>query len=62
MNIYECDLEAQFDNANLPDSVCDDIRPQITLCSSTLVGVWSVGGDGVKFMVNCTKNNVHLNR
>ncbi|UJR19902.1 hypothetical protein I4U23_023034 [Adineta vaga] len=47
MNIYECDSQAQFDDKNLPDDVCDHIRDQITLCSSTIVGVWSVGGDEI---------------
>ncbi|CAF1144593.1 unnamed protein product [Adineta ricciae] len=47
MNIYECDPSAQFDNTNLPDGVCDDIRDQISLCSSTVVTVWSVGGDEI---------------
>ncbi|CAF1482230.1 unnamed protein product [Adineta steineri] len=47
MTIYECDPEAQFNDGNLPDDVCDHIRDQITLCSSTIIGVWSVGGDDI---------------
>ena len=62
MNIYECDREAQFDDTNLPDDVCDHIRDQITLCSSTVVGVWSVGGDEVRFVFDCTKHKMYLNR
>ncbi|CAF0896092.1 unnamed protein product [Adineta ricciae] len=47
MSIYECDPSTQFDNTKLPDDVCDDIRDQISLCSSTVVTVWSVGGDEI---------------
>ena len=62
MSTYECDPSAQFDNMNLPGDVCDDIRDQISLCSSTVVTVRSVGGDEVRLVFISLKHEDHFNQ
>jgi hypothetical protein len=46
--VYECAPDAVFDDANLPDGLCDDIEDkQAELCSSNIATGWAVGGDYV---------------
>ncbi|CAF4663676.1 unnamed protein product, partial [Rotaria sp. Silwood1] len=43
--VYECDPAAIFDDANLPEGLCDEINPQIELCTTNIASIWAVGGD-----------------
>ena len=47
MLLYECDPSAYFDDANLPDGMCDDITAQISLCLSNVATAWAIGGNEV---------------
>jgi hypothetical protein len=56
MLVYECDPAATFDDANLPDDVCDNIYAQLQLCTTNIASIWAVGGDDV-CLVKAKKNN-----
>ncbi|CAF4431727.1 unnamed protein product, partial [Rotaria sp. Silwood2] len=43
--VYECDPAATFDDANLPDDVCDNVYAHVHMCMSNSAIVWAVGGD-----------------
>ncbi len=47
--LHECNPSFTFDDANLPDGVCDDIYREIDACSSNIATGWAVGGDHVCF-------------
>jgi hypothetical protein len=49
--IHECNPSFTFDDANLPDGVCDEIATQVESCSSNIATVWAVGGDHVSFRI-----------
>ncbi|CAF3460707.1 unnamed protein product [Rotaria socialis] len=46
--VYECDSAAIFDDANLPDGLCDDIFPKLQLCTTNIASIWAVGGDEIE--------------
>ena len=47
VQMYECTPKAVFDDANLPDGVCDQIYREIEPCATNLATTWAVGGDTV---------------
>jgi hypothetical protein len=61
MIMYECDPAAKFDDANLPDDVCDVISAQLTLCASNIATAWAVGGDDVRISFNNAKEKMCVN-
>jgi hypothetical protein len=46
--MYECDPAAQYDDNKLPDGLCNDIYPELSLCTSNIATGWAVGGDDVR--------------
>ncbi|CAF4018018.1 unnamed protein product [Rotaria sp. Silwood2] len=46
--VYECDPAATFDDANLPDDVCDNVYAHVHMCMSNSAIVWAVGGDDIE--------------
>jgi hypothetical protein len=54
--VYECDPASRFDDANLPDDLCDNIYDQLELCTSNIASIWAVGGDHV-CLFKANKNN-----
>ncbi|CAF5192478.1 unnamed protein product, partial [Rotaria magnacalcarata] len=50
--VYECDSATIFDDANLPDGLCDDIFPKLQLCTTNIASIWAVGGDEVCLFLN----------
>ncbi len=49
--IHECNPSFTFDDAKLPDGVCDDIAAQVESCSSNIATGWAIGGDHVSFRI-----------
>lgn len=45
--MYECDPTAVFDDANLPEGVCDDMFLVFSPCTTNIATGWAVGGDTV---------------
>jgi hypothetical protein len=49
--LHECNPSFTFDDANLPDGVCDEIYTEIDACSANIATGWAVGGDHVFFRI-----------
>ncbi|CAF2441731.1 unnamed protein product [Rotaria sp. Silwood2] len=47
MTTYECNAAAEFDDAKLPEGVCDDHINQFSACLSNMANGWAVGGDHI---------------
>jgi len=45
--VYECDSSAVFDDDNLPDDECDNIKSQTSRCMTNIAFGWAVGADYV---------------
>ena len=45
--MYECDPGTAFDDANLPEGLCDTMYLTFSPCSINIATGWAVGGDTV---------------
>jgi hypothetical protein len=49
--MYECDPSLQFNDANLPDDLCENLLNNLSLCLSNIATGWAVGGQQVRFLI-----------
>lgn len=52
LDLFECDPDDVFDDAKLPDGICDAILSKARMCSSKLATAWAVGGDPVRIEIH----------
>jgi Copper type II ascorbate-dependent monooxygenase, N-terminal domain len=45
---YQCDSDVHFDDARLPNEVCDEIVDELKSCNMNVVAAWAIGGDDVR--------------
>ncbi|CAF3053826.1 unnamed protein product [Rotaria sp. Silwood2] len=43
--MYECDSTVQFNDSNLPEGLCYNVKSQIQSCAINIATGWAVGGD-----------------
>ncbi len=50
--MFECNPATQFDDADLPSGVCDDMIVKFSSCMANVAVGWAIGGDHVRLLTN----------